>query len=278
MNYQFINIEGVQISYQETKTVSENIIFLIHGNSTSTNAWRKQLKSQTLSPYKLIAFDLPAHGQSNSLNGSLFSYSLPDIGKLMAAAVKKLAGNRSYILAGISLGTNIIAEMLAYELQPSGIALTGSCVIGGEITMDKIFKKDIDLHAVFTDYVSELELKKYFTLGSFSVKEEDWLCFSGDYYKVKDNFRSKMIATVAAGNLSNEIHTLQQQPFPILIVFGEDEKVCEINYLDYAKLNFWKGRTYKIKDAGHFVTNDQSEKFNELMAEYAKDIFKKDAV
>ncbi|HLF45462.1 MAG TPA: alpha/beta hydrolase [Chitinophagaceae bacterium] len=277
MEYQFINIEGVKISYLETKTVSENIIFLIHGNSTSTNAWRKQFKSQTLSSYKLIAFDLPAHGQSNSLNGSLFSYSLPDIGKLMAAAVKKLAGNRSYILAGVSLGTNIIAEMLPYELQPSGIVLTGSCVIGGEITMDKIFLKDIDLHAVFTDYVPESELKKYFTLSSFSVQEEDWLCFSGDYYKVKDNFRSKMIATVAAGKLSNEIYALQQQTFPILIVFGKDEKVCEINYMDNAKLNLWKGKTYKIKEAGHFVIIDQSEKLNELMAEYAKDIFKKDA-
>lgn len=84
-----------------------------------------------------------------------------------------------------------------------------------------------------------------------------------------------MIGTVMAGNLNNEIFLIQQQPFPFLLVFGEDEKVCEINYLNNAKLNLWKGKTNKIKEAGHFVMIDQSEKLNELMTEYAKDIFKK---
>lgn len=273
MKYNFITVEGIQLAFHEANGDSENIIFFIHGNSTSSKAWSKQLTSQHLSSYKLIALDLPAHGKSDLLNGTSFNYSLPDLGKIIATAVKQKAGEGRYILVGISLGTNIIAEMLAYDIQPAGIVLTGSCVLGGEITMDKIFKKDIDLHAVFTDYVPEEELKKYFSLGSLSFQEGDWLNFTGDYYKVKDNFRSKMIGTVAAGNLSNEIHLLQKQPFPLLLVFGEDEKVCDTGYLDNAGLNLWRHHSFKVKDAGHYVNIDQPEKLSELLAEYAKEIF-----
>lgn len=273
MTYQYITIEGVKLAYQESTSDSDKIIFLIHGNSTSSKVFEKHINSHQLSTYHLIAIDLPAHGESDSLSGSRFTYSLPQLGEILSLAVKQLAQEKKYLLAGVSLGTNIIAEMLNYNIRPAGIALIGSSIIGREFTMEKVFKKDIDLHAGFVDAVPENDLKDYSELVFSSKKEKDRLDFANDYNRVKDNFRSNMFGTVVAGNLSDELSLLTEQSAPILAVFGEEEKVCETNYLDNAGLNLWKGRSFKIKNAGHFVNIDQPDKLSELLADYAMHIF-----
>lgn len=274
MQYKFVNIDGINLAYLEKNNNHTNIIFFIHGNSTSAKAWNKQLNSKELSKYRLIAFDLPAHGESDPLNKGTPNYSLPDLGKILAKAIQQISGTASYILSGVSLGTNIIAEALTHDLRPAGIVLTGSCVIGGEFTLENIFKRDIDLHAGFSDSVSEKELKEYSKLAFSSTLEKDWLDFASDYYKVKDSFRSKMFATVSAGNYSNEIELLRRPAVPILVIFGADEKVCEPRYLDNAGLKLWSGQSFKIKKAGHFVNTDQPEVFNKLFGDFAGGVFK----
>lgn len=274
MKYQLIDIEGIQLAFLESKGISDDIIFLVHGNSASARSWSKQLTSPVLSSYHIIAFDLPEHGESGTLDGTRFTCSLPHLGEIISIAINQLAGNNRFILTGLSLGSNIIAETLKYNIHPAGIALIGSCVIGGEFTMEKLFKNNIDLHAGFTDTVSEDELKKYAALGFSSEEEKDWLDFATDYYKVKNNFRSKMSASVVAGDFSDEIDLLKQQPAPVLVIFGEDEQVCEPDYLDLAGLKLWENKTFKIGNAGHFVNTDQPDALNKLLGEFAHKVFK----
>jgi pimeloyl-ACP methyl ester carboxylesterase len=274
MEYQFITIDGISLAYLEKNASSGKTIFFIHGNSTSSRTWVKQLKSDALNDYRLIAFDLPAHGFSSSLNGSGPGYNLPGLGKIMAGAVAQMAATSPYILAGVSLGTNVIAEMLPHGIEHSGIILTGSCVIGGEFTIERIFKPGIDLHAGFSDSVPEEELRAYAKLAFSSEDENDWNDFAEDYYKVKDSFRPKIFETVLAGNYSNGIELLRNQPAPVLVIFGADEKVCDAEYLNNASLNLWKGQSFLIEGAGHFVNTDRPGIFNALVAEYAPEVFR----
>jgi len=55
-------------------------------------------------------------------------------------------------------------------------------------------------------------------------------------------------------------------------VFGEDEKLVNIHYLNDAPINLWNNTIYKIPLASHLVNIDAPEAFNELIAAYAKDI------
>ena len=59
-------VKGIRISYIEQNPDCKNIIFFIHGNSISSTTWMKQLSSELLSKYRLIAIDLPAHGDSEA--------------------------------------------------------------------------------------------------------------------------------------------------------------------------------------------------------------------
>src|SRR5579863_2300090 len=115
MDKKFISIEGIRIAYLEQNSRPENkTIFFIHGNSVSSRTWRKQLVDPLFSDHRLIAIDLPAHGDSGTAADPAHTYSLPMLANLMAKAVRLLANNQPFILAGVSLSTNIVAEMLAF--------------------------------------------------------------------------------------------------------------------------------------------------------------------
>lgn len=266
----FITVEGVRIAYFEVNPDSEETIFFIHGNSSSSHIWRTQLETDLFSRYRLIAVDLPAHGQSSCFH----DYSLPVLGRIVSAVISELAAGRDYMVAGLSLGTNVLAEALGHSLKPNGIVLIGSCAIGGSCTMEVVFLPGIDIHAAFTDDISEDELQQYWCLAGISGPEDEkYPLFAEDYYATQDNFRSKMFATVMAGNLSNEIDLLQLSGIPVLAIFGGEEKVCNMDYLDNAGPGLWQERVFKIPGAGHLANIDQPGKINELILEYARDRF-----
>lgn len=271
MEPQFITIEGIRLAYLEKNPQGEKTIFFIHGNSSSFNIWREQFASQLLSCHRLVAFDLPAHGRSASPH----DYSLPGLGRVMAMAVRELAVGQEYILCGVSLGVNIVAEMLGYAATPKGIVAISSCAIGGVYTMEVVFRPGVDMRVSLEDDVSKEELRQYWTEANLCVhdeKGENYRQFEKDYFIVEENFRSKMFAAVMAGQIGDEIALFRQSGLPMLVAFGGEEKVCNIDYLDDAGLQLWQNTVFKIPGAGHFVNIDLPERTNELMAAFAKNV------
>jgi pimeloyl-ACP methyl ester carboxylesterase len=139
--------------------------------------------------------------------------------------------------------------------------------------MDNVFIKEADLHAGFTDSISEQDLIEYSQLLFTSKKTKERHNFFADFKSVKDNFRSKMFTSVVDGKISKEIDLLRRTHLPLLIIFGENEKICIKTYLDNSGLYLWKEQTFQIKDAGHFAHIDQPESINKLISEYADEIF-----
>lgn len=110
MKQKLINVFDINLAYLEKNEDKEHIIFFIHGNSASANSWNAQLNSHILRDYRLISIDLPAHGDSEGSSNPTADYTVPQMGKIVAAAIQSLAGENPYLLAAISLGTNILAE------------------------------------------------------------------------------------------------------------------------------------------------------------------------
>src|SRR5687767_1908484 len=126
MDRRTINIDNVPISYLEKNSDASLTLFFLHGNSCSANFWRKQYNSPLFSNYRLVAFDLPGHGESGMLRES--ECSLIGLSKIMNTAIKQLSNDTQYILIGASLATNVIAEMLCDDIHPRGIILAGPCL------------------------------------------------------------------------------------------------------------------------------------------------------
>lgn len=272
MDKGYINVEGIRLFYVEKNEAAKPTIFFLHGNSCSSNAWRKQWNDPLFANYRLIAFDLPSHGKSDPIKEE--SCSLPGLGKLLSNAVKQLSGNKPFILTGVSLATNIIAEMLAYNIKPSGIVLAGPCIAGGEFTLEKMVKPDTHVGVVFQDNALADDMKAYAKETSLSDAADDLECFVQDYEAVTKPFRSLLAQSIFNNQMSDQIKLLQANKAPLLLVFGKDEKVIDPDYLDKAPLNLWQNRIFKIDGASHLVNIDQPQAFNNLLKEFAEDAFK----
>lgn len=267
-----ITINRVKLSYLENDTNSSEIIFFIHGNSGSSRYWHKQYNDRALQSYRLIVFDLPAHGESDASSNPTDDYSLIGLGQIMMQAVLAIdTTGSSYVLVGLSLGTNIIAEMLAHnQVSPKGIVLISSCIAGGEFTPDKIFKTGIDLSFFFTDTPDARLVEAGFAAVISNPEEQK----SGlkDYYKVKLPFRSTLALSLAHGKLSDEIALVREFKGNVLVIFGRDEVSVNPDYLDYVGLPVWRNRIEKLP-GNHIVNIDSPAEVNALLRQYCRENF-----
>ena len=192
---------------------------------------------------------------------------------VISKAVKALAGSGEYILVGFSLGANVVAEMMSHSLKPKGLTLISPTIVGGEITLSDTLKPGADASILFTDEPPQDKLSEFFQNILSSTDKKDLSICIEDFNAVKKPFRSMVLQSTIEGKLSNEIEYLVRFNVPLLLVFGEEDKILNTGYLDATSLNLWNNSANKIEGAGHFVMLDQPELFNNVLADYCKQIF-----
>jgi len=267
-----IEIDGILLSLLVTNEKEENTIFFIHGNSGSAKTWMNQLQDERLNKYRLIAVDLPAHGES-SADDSL-RYGVMDFAALMVKLVNQLSGANPYMLVGFSLGANIVGEMLAFPIKPSGLVFLGPSLIGDDSNLGNIFLPGLDMRMMFSEEAADEELHELYDNALHIKNPEALNSLVYDYKNVKPRFRPAVLAKAVEGNISNEFELLRQCNLPALIVFGKNEKMVNPFYLDDAFIPKWRNTIHKVDNAGHYVYIDQPQKINELIVEYADEVFK----
>lgn len=268
-----LTIDGLSVSYLEANPDGQKTIFFVHGNSCTARMWEKQLTAAALENYRLIALDLPGHGQSDKFPAEK-PYSLPAVGEVIGKAIVELGGEKEYIIVGFSIGTNIVAETLAYDVVPAGLVFAGSCLLGGEIAFSDVAHPNFDATVIFTDHPPKEAIDQYWINALPRSDADEIKLFREDYDKTDPPFRSSVLQTALSGIIANEIELVQQYDRPTFFIFGREEASVNNNYLDNIALPFWRGTTTKVPDAGHFVTIEQPETFNRLLVAYANEAFK----
>lgn len=272
MTYKYMCIEDQHLAYQEKNEDAGPIIFFIHGNSASSNAWKYQLADERFNCFRLIAFDLPGHGLTEEPLHPNTMYALPELGRLLAEAVKLLSDASPYILVGVSLGTNIIGEMIAHNLQPAGVALLSPTIVSSVEDLQDIFTDNPHSAAFFGDKVDE-EQAMLLSNECFYNKDKTTLSlFKNDFLNTAPEFRTTLMKTTSEGIISDEIYNIKRLGKPVLIAFGTEDKIARSNYLDQMDFPFWRNQIFKWSEAGHFLQFDVPVLCSKLLAEFAKEV------
>lgn len=273
MNCLYIQIDHCKIAYIEKNKDAPFVIFFIHGNSGSSQMWIKQINADILSGYRLIAVDLPGHGSSSSSNSPLDDYSPIGTALLLSKAIRAVAGSYPFLLVGFSYGTNVIAEMLNFGLKPNGIVLIGSSVFGEGYGMEKVFVQTDTPSILFYNETDNEIVKEWLANLLNPGTEEDLQNLIDDYLKVSPHFKPALFKTAGEGKISDEILTLNVLNVPVCTIFGNEDKLINIKYLDNLPFLIWQNKIYKLPGAGHWVNIDQPEAINQIIFEYATEMF-----
>lgn len=269
MPLKFINSNNSKIAYLEKNENAPFTIFFLHGNSSSHQTWENIFEHKKLDHYRLIAFDLPAHGASDGIS----DYSLPTIGRIMAESIHRLFVDKPFIVVGVSLGTNIIAETIAYDINPLGIVLAGPCIIGANCGIPNIMIPETSIGLSFVDELRSEQLNELAKLLRNHYSEPYHNRFENDFKIVKDNFRSKFGQSVVQGKFSDQIQIINKKNLPTLVIFGDADQVFYPDYLDHITLPLWNNKVYKIP-GGHWIHLDNPNVFSDWLSSFVTDIFK----
>jgi pimeloyl-ACP methyl ester carboxylesterase len=110
------SVDGLQI-HSESAGSGATLVF-VHGWTCDTSSWREQLPAFT-SRYRVIALDLPGHGQSQSPKQADFSM---DLFARAVEAVRAEAGAERIVLIGHSMGAPVIKQYaLKYPERVAGL-------------------------------------------------------------------------------------------------------------------------------------------------------------
>src|SRR5882724_12589456 len=88
-------------------------LLMIHGTGSTRLAFRKQFESELADRFRLVAPDLPGHGQSGDAAVPERDYTLTGLTRSVEAVIDQL-GLRSVIVYGWSLGGHIGIELLQH--------------------------------------------------------------------------------------------------------------------------------------------------------------------
>jgi len=107
---------------------NEPILLLIHGNSFCRKIWRHILGSPLSETHRIVAFDLPGHGESSNAANPEQDYTQPGYARAAVELLTKL-GVKEVVVFGWSLGGHVGIEMI--PLAPAaGLKIRGLMIVG----------------------------------------------------------------------------------------------------------------------------------------------------
>jgi pimeloyl-ACP methyl ester carboxylesterase len=92
-------------------------VLLIHGSSSCRAVFRHQMQGRIVENHRLIAFDLPGHGESSNAPDPTRSYTRPGLADATVESLEKL-GVTEAIVVGWSLGGHVGIEMVPLGHAP----------------------------------------------------------------------------------------------------------------------------------------------------------------
>lgn len=264
-----VEVNGINISYL-TSGKGEDAILFLHGNGMAAENWLPQLNDDALkSKYTLIAIDIPGHGKSDwATDQSL--YNVKNLAKLIKPLLDRFNVS-SYILVGLSLGTNVIGEITSPVEGCKGIMLVSTCIVNDQNLPSDIITAGQYGYVIASANPPDEDLRAYVSEHMKNKKLADQYII--DYRNADPSFREQLLKMMVDASWTDELSNIQRWNVPICVVFGKNDSLLKIDYLD----NFsplWSNKVYKIDNSAHFVNEEQPEIFNDILLTYANERFK----
>jgi pimeloyl-ACP methyl ester carboxylesterase len=261
----FQSVAGA-IAFQETAGSGRPIV-LVHGNSASSRAYLRQLASPLGERRRLVALDLPGHGQSADA-ADLSIYSLPGYASILRAFAKAQRLEDA-IFVGWSLGGHIVLEAAPDLPKAAGFVIFGTPPLAASPAMEKTFLPHPAMASTFAAEMTRAQAEAYvaafFKPGYADIPPS----FVEDVLRTDGRARAALGASIAKG-YRDEVAVVGQLKQPLAVLHGTDEQLVNGAYIAALSIpKLWRGAVQTIADAGHAPHWEQAGVFNALIDAFA---------
>lgn len=268
MLYSRIQTRQASIALVETGKDGFPVLFL-HGNSSSSDVFARQLESPLAERHRLIALDLPGHGASDDAIEPKAAYTIPGFANTVAEVLDALAIDHVAVV-GWSLGGHIGIELLEREPRIAGLMIMGTPPISrGILGMLRGFQPQFDLTLTTKGRLTPREMDR---LARLCFGESPPQRFRDAIARADWRMRKILGYGLMMGAGADQKKVVEHSPVPLAVVNGEREPFARLDYLtglDYA--NLWDGQCHLINAAGHAAFLDAPGEFNALLGRFIED-------
>jgi pimeloyl-ACP methyl ester carboxylesterase len=245
-------------------------VVLIHGNSSSSRAFSRQLDGPLGRRFRLIAVDLPGHGASDDAKDP-GAYSLPGHARAVRAALDALGIDHAHFV-GWSLGGHVALEMAPDLREPRGFVIFGTPPLSSRQAMREAFLPNPAMKFTFQESIDSDEASAYLAafFGPGFVDIPPF--FLDDILRTDGRARSGLAANGANGGYRDEVAVVRDLEVPLAVLHGAEEPIVNGHY--FASLvmpTLWRGAVQMIPDAGHTPQWETPQVFDALIETFVRE-------
>jgi len=248
------------------------LIIFVHGNSQSLHTWDAVIRQEVLNDYTKVAVDLPGHGGSFRSDAPESDYSATGLARHLNAFLQQYA-DRPYILVGTSLGTSVISELNPFPSSCKGAMLCGAMMSSANITVKDMVQPGTSITAAFKADPSEEEIDYLIDHFIYQADEQVKQHYKADFKATDPKLRAFLGQSLGRPPVIDKVANVISAKIPVALVYGEQERLVQYDYLKKTALPFWRDQIFRIPGAGHCVELDQPTAVAGLLHDFAHDCF-----
>jgi pimeloyl-ACP methyl ester carboxylesterase len=245
---------------------SGKALVFVHGNSSSSRSFAQQLAQLPEGVGRLIAIDLPGHGDSVRLP----AYGVPGLVDALVETCAALQVQEP-ILVGHSLGGHIALEAMPRIRHARGLLVFGTPPLGRPIRFMDAFHEEPALAVGFKAAVHDAEVSAFVQamFGDPSIAPGH---LAEDFRQTDGRMRVGLGESLAAGQVANEVAVIHDLAVPVAILHGAKERVARLPYLASLSIPMlWRRRIHVLDGVGHYAHIEAPAAFNELLMQFVAD-------
>lgn len=270
METKIIETDAGRISCRQSVSTGSAIV-LVHGNSASSKAFARQLDGDLGRAHRVIAFDLPGHGESDNAVDPAATYNMPGYARVLRDVVAQLdVADAVYV--GWSLGGHIVLEAAPDLAQPRGFAIFGTPPFAFPPAVKQAFLLHPAMACTFARDLTDKQARAY-VAAAFRSGVVDLPAFMiDDVLRTDGCARKNLGASITPDGFRDEVEVIANLTRPLAVLHGAEEQLINGDYLKtLAMPTLWRRAVQTIPGAGHIPQWEQTETFNALLDAFAND-------
>lgn len=243
-------------------------VLFIHGNSSCRAVFDGQLNGPLAARHRLIAIDLPGHGESGDALDPIRTYTRPGFAEAACEVLEQL-DVRNVAVVGWSLGGHVGIEMLATSSRVCGLMIVGAPPIGRDGWTQGFVQSPHSSLAARPDWSAEDA--QAFVSTIYGRTPEPRLLDAA--LRTDGRMRQRLFAAAREGLGVDQRRTVETSRVPLAVVNGANDSLIRLDYFDtVAYANLWDGRCHRVPSSGHAPFWDAPAVFTPLLQRFLLDV------